>query len=144
MQAVDGYHGGYDDDTFDLAIMSHVIEHLEFPRQLLYEAARVARYVFVEVPLEDTVRLPRDFAFDAVGHINVYSPKTIRRLVQSCGLRVLREMTTNPPKEASEYREGCIGAAKYLVKGSLLRALPRVATGLLTYHQALICQRSAG
>ena len=67
----DGYHVPYGDDRFDIAIVSHVVEHVEHPRQLLYEASRVAKYVFVEVPLEDTIRLPRDFVFDKVGHINV-------------------------------------------------------------------------
>jgi len=63
----DGYHVPYDSDRFDIAILSHVVEHVEHPRQLLYEASRVAKYVFIEVPLEDTVRLPRDFVFDKVG-----------------------------------------------------------------------------
>lgn len=86
----DGYHVSYENDRFDLAILSHVIEHVEHPRQLLYEASRVDAYVFVEVPLEDTVRLPRDFIIDKVGHINFFRPKTIRRLVESCDLHVRR------------------------------------------------------
>src|SRR5580765_713243 len=47
----DGYHLPYDDNKIDMAILSHVVEHVEHPRQLLYEASRVAKYVFVEVPL---------------------------------------------------------------------------------------------
>lgn len=52
----DGYSLPADDDAFDLAILSHVVEHVEFPRRLLAEAGRVARHVFVEVPLEDNLR----------------------------------------------------------------------------------------
>ena len=38
----DGARVPYPDNSFDLAYMSHVVEHLEHPRQLIYEAARVA------------------------------------------------------------------------------------------------------
>lgn len=135
----DGYHVPYDDDRFDIAILSHVLEHVEHPRKLLVEASRVARFVFVEVPLEDTSRLPADFVFDKVGHINAYSPKTIRRLVQSCDLRVLRQITTNPPKEIYTYRAGRMGSIRYYIKQLLLGAMPGVATRLFTYHASLLC-----
>ena len=102
----DGYDIPYNNHKFDLAILSHVVEHVEFPRKLLYEAARVARYIFIEVPLEDTVRLKADFVFDKVGHINPYSPKTIRRLTQTCNLEVLRQIVTNPSKAVYTYRKG--------------------------------------
>lgn len=130
----------YDDNRFDLAVLSHVIEHVEHPRALLYEAMRVARYVFVEVPLEDTVRLPRDFVLDEVGHINFYSPRTIRRLLQSCGLQVLRQETTNPSREAYALRMGRRGVPVYYLKEYLLRLFPRLATRIFTYHSSLICE----
>ena len=75
----DGYRTLYADNQFDLVLLSHVVEHVEHPRLLLYEAARVGKRLFVEVPLEDNVRLSDDFVFDHVGHINVYSRKTMRR-----------------------------------------------------------------
>ena len=81
----DGYNVPYEDDTFDLAILSHVIEHVEYPRRLLYEAARVAQHVFIEVPLEENLRMPKNFILRKVGHINFYTFKNIRHLVQSCG-----------------------------------------------------------
>ena len=87
----DGYNIPYGDIKFDLAVLSHVIEHVEYPKKLLYEARRVARYFFVEVPLEDTIRLQKDFSFEQVGHINFYSPKTIRRLAQTCNMKVLNQ-----------------------------------------------------
>jgi hypothetical protein len=112
---------------------------VEHPRQLLYEAARVAKYVFVEVPLEDTIRLPDDFVFDKVGHINFYSSKTIRRLLQSCNLRIIRQIITNPAKGTFTHKKGAKGLINYYVKQFLLRAAPRVATRIFTYHAALVC-----
>lgn len=136
-----GYQIPFEADQFDIAILSHVVEHVEHPRLLLYEAARVARYVFVEVPLEDTIWLTPEFVFDKVGHINFYSPKTIRRLVQSCNLHVLRQITVNPPKEAYRFRKGTKGLASYYIKQSLLGALSDRASGFFTYHGALVCEK---
>ena len=137
----DGCHIPYPDGGFNLAVLSHVVEHVEHPRQLLYEAARVATYVFVEVPLEDTLRLPRDFVPDSVGHINFYSLGTFRRLVQSCGFRMLDQITTNPAKEAYIYRLGRKGVAAYWMKQAFLRVSPGIASRLFTYHAALVCTK---
>jgi ubiquinone/menaquinone biosynthesis C-methylase UbiE len=139
----DGYNLSYDNDRFDIAILSHVVEHVEHPRQLLYEASRVAKYIFIEVPLEDTIRLSRDFVFDKVGHINFYSPKTIRRLIQSCNLRVLHQIITNPPRETYTYQKGNKGLINYYVKHVLLKVLPNAATEFYTYHGALVCEKGA-
>lgn len=49
------------DGSFDLAIQSHVLEHVEYPRVVSHEAARVADYVFVEVPLELNRRTAEHF-----------------------------------------------------------------------------------
>jgi SAM-dependent methyltransferase len=138
----DGYQIPYEDQRFDIAILSHVVEHVEHPRQLLYEAARVARYVFVEVPLEDTVRLSYEFVFDKVGHINFYSVKTIRRLVQSCNLRVIRQITTNPSKGTFTHKKGHKGLVNYWIKQCMLRLSARGASRIFTYHAALVCERN--
>ena len=138
----DGYHVPYDEKRFDIAILSHVVEHVEHPRQLIYEASRVARYVFIEVPLEDTFRLPRNFVFDTVGHINFYSPNTIRQLVQSCNLRVLTQITKNPSKDMYTFQKGYKGLINWCIKQALLSSAPIVATRLFTYHGALVCENN--
>ncbi|MCD4670763.1 MAG: class I SAM-dependent methyltransferase [Actinomycetia bacterium] len=69
----DGYSIPYDNAHFDLAILSHVIEHVEYPRRLLRKAGRVALYVFVDVSLEDTIRFTRDVRFSRTDHINLQS-----------------------------------------------------------------------
>ena len=137
----DGYTIPYDDARFDLAIMSHVIEHVEYPRRLLYEAARVARYVFVEVPLEDNARLPEDFTFTRTGHLNFYSRKTVRRLVQSCGYDVVAQVVRNPSAGVYRHNYGWSGLMKHFVKSTMLQVVPNVATGLWTYHLALLYRK---
>jgi SAM-dependent methyltransferase len=139
----DGYAIPYKSRQFDLAILSHVVEHTEYPRKLLYEASRVADYVFVEVPLEDTMMLKPDFVFDSVGHINFYSRKTIRRLVQTCDLRVLSQVVTNPSRAVYEYQFGRKGTLKYMLKECLLRAAEPWACQLFTYHCSMVCARAS-
>ncbi|KAF3983166.1 MAG: class I SAM-dependent methyltransferase [Methylococcales symbiont of Hymedesmia sp. n. MRB-2018] len=138
----DGYNISYENEKFDLAILSHVIEHVEYPRKLLYEAKRIAKFVFVEMPLEDSLRLSQDFIFDKVGHINFYSPKTIRRLIQTCNLEVIEQLTTNPSKDTYTFQKGRKGLINFYIKEYLLRFFPFVATELFTYHSSLICRDS--
>jgi ubiquinone/menaquinone biosynthesis C-methylase UbiE len=130
----------YGDGEFDLAILSHVVEHVENPRTLLHEARRVARHVFVEVPLEHNLRLPRDFSADDLGHINAYTRKTVRRLVQSCGLEVLDEIVTNRSRATYEFHGDRLGGVKHWSKELALRVLPALAMSLWTYHGALLCR----
>jgi hypothetical protein len=137
-QLFDGYHIPYSDHTFELAVLSHVLEHVEHPRILLYEAARVAECVFVEVPLEDTIRLKRDFIFDSVGHINFYSWKTIRCLFQSCGMKVLSQTVANPSLPVYEFASGRAGILKFGIKEFLQWASPGLAYRLFTYHCSLV------
>ena len=137
----DGATLPYLGNRFDLAILSHVIEHVENPRQLLYEAARVARYVFVEVPTEDNSRRPDNYLPDSVGHINFFSRRTIRWLVQSCGLCVLMQITTNPSMETYVYRARRRGWIQYHTKQTLLRWVPNLARRHFCYHEALLATR---
>ncbi|MBN2043834.1 MAG: class I SAM-dependent methyltransferase [Anaerolineales bacterium] len=136
----DGYTIPYPDDFFDLVILSHVVEHLEYPRALLMEAQRVGRHIFIEVPLEDTARLPKDFRFTATGHINAYHGRGIRHLVQSTGLEVLCQTVINPSKDVLVYRYGRRGQLQYWVREIALRIMPRLAQRVFTYHSAILAK----
>lgn len=135
-QVFDGETVPYPDKFFDLVVMSHVLEHVEFERKLIYEAKRVARHVFVEVPVEDTAGLADNFVMDKVGHINFYSPKTIRRLVQSCKMTVLADETCHVSREVYLFSSGRKGLVRYLIKDLALRIAPRLAAQVFTYQYA--------
>ena len=131
-----------EDGSYDLAILSHVVEHLEHPRQLLREAARVAKKVLVEVPLELKVRTPNHFKWNDTGHINLYSPKIIRHLLQSTGLEILNERTVNHSYDVYRYLSGKRGVLHWAVKQLSLVLAPRLATFLFTYNWVALCGSS--
>ena len=137
----DGVRVPVEQGSYDLAILSHVVEHLEHPRMLLAEAKRVARHVVVEVPLELNMRTPQHFRWSDVGHNNLYTPLLIRHLLESCGFEVLAEQVTCPQLAVYQYhRPGTRGASVWAIKAGLLRTLPQVATRLFVYHDTLLCR----
>jgi len=102
----------YDDQQFDLAILSHVIEHLADPVPLLRDAARVARYVAVEVPLEDNLYThlkARVFGSDYredLGHIQCFTISSFRALLErSCDLQVVDMRMVYVPDEIHFFRK---------------------------------------
>jgi SAM-dependent methyltransferase len=139
----DGGRLPVEDQSFDLVILSHVIEHAEHPRQLLYEAKRVGRQVFVEVPLEDTLGLGSDYTPTSLGHINFFSPRTIRFLVQSCGFTVNSQEIVHSSRPVYRYRAGALGGdLRYFAKEALRRMSGPLATRIATYHACLVCTPS--
>jgi len=141
VQLFDGYSIPYDDHQFDLVVLTHVLEHVEHPRMLLREAARVARHVFIEVPLEDNMRLANQYIPDEVGHINFFSNQTFRLFIQTCGLEVLNQRVVHISSDMYTYRNGWKGWINYFIKEGLLRLCKPLATRLFTYHGAILCKR---
>lgn len=87
--------------TFDLAVLSHVVEHLLAPADLIHQALHRARYVFIEVPIEQNfsgrVRMEfnrmrgRDQLTHSAGHVQFFSRRSTRLLVRYAGGELLNE-----------------------------------------------------
>ena len=91
----DGYKIPFEDNSFDLATCSHVMEHVEFPRTLIREIVRVSKNQVFEVPIDFSLKVDQKVAhFLSYGHINIYSPQTFRFLLQTEGLKILNFKNT--------------------------------------------------
>jgi ubiquinone/menaquinone biosynthesis C-methylase UbiE len=100
----DGYAIPFADQAFDLAICSHVVEHVEHPRLLLRELRRVSACQVFEVPLDYGPGVDqRVEQMLAYGHINVYTPSLFRFLLKSEGFEILSERLTPIADEVQEF-----------------------------------------
>lgn len=100
----DGYTLPFADNSFSLVILSHVLEHVEHERQLLREIRRVAPMAVIEVPRDYKYNVDKRIAhFLAYGHINVYTPSSLRYLLRSEGYRIAAHRTSLIKPEVKQY-----------------------------------------
>jgi len=138
----DGYSAPYPDKRFDLAIASHVLEHVEHERLFLRELKRVASLVFIEVPLEDTLRISVSLHND-IGHINFYRRETLLALLASVGLHPLRWHVADYSLAVGRFHVGLVkGIARQVIRRSALHLAPSLAQKLFTYHLAVLADAS--
>jgi SAM-dependent methyltransferase len=87
---------------FDLAILSHVVEHVPAPAALIAETSDLADHVVLEVPLEGsaTANLRASIAGamtkqprhnNPAGHVQFFSQADVRRLIGWAGCEIVRE-----------------------------------------------------
>jgi SAM-dependent methyltransferase len=140
------------DGGYDLALLSHVLEHVPEPAPLLRETARVARAVIVEVPLEDNRSASRPAAQrgrDRIGHLHRFSRADVRALAASAGLVVARDLADPLPRAVHTFHargasQRARAEAKALVRRALFSAAPGAAERSFTVHYACLLLPAAG
>lgn len=150
VEAFDGAHVPAADGSFDVAVLSHVLEHVHEPAPLLAEAARVAPLVVVEVPLERnwSARRPAARALAAAaGHLQAFDRAAIHALAAAGGLRVCDELTDALPwAHASFFASGPTArvraCARWALRTALHAAAPRAAARAFTVHHAVLLARA--
>jgi SAM-dependent methyltransferase len=152
VELYDGLHLPVPDGTYDLAILSHVLEHVPDPPTLLAEVARASRAVLIEVPLEENIsakRAPKRDHAEEVGHLQRLSRSAARQIIARAGLSILYEVEDPLPLEVHRFfatgrRARAMATFKWAVRGSLHRLSPALARRLFTVHWACLCVPPAG
>lgn len=156
VQVFDGYKLPFEDDSFDLIILSHVLEHVEHERLLLRELRRVATRVLIEVPRDYKAGVDTRLKhFLAYGHINVYTPTSLRYLLRTEGFEVEADLTSmiepevtrfntyvNQKKPKSFVKDLKI-TAEFAVKNSLTKLFGKNMSEKLANAYTVLCSKTA-
>ena len=120
VQTFDGYQIPYHDDSFDLVILAHVLEHVEHERILIRELKRVAKYLAIEVPQDYRYGVDKRIKhFLDYGHINMYTPTLLRFLLKSEGLEIINDKVTVTKPEVTFFNEFVNKKAKKTISKKL-------------------------
>jgi SAM-dependent methyltransferase len=150
IEAYDGAHVPAADGAYDLAVLSHVLEHVPDPPALLAEAARVAHGVLVEVPLEanrSAARPPKRAQARAIGHIQAFDRAAMHGLLREAGLDLRAELTDPLPYSVHAFFADGAAAharagAKWALRAGVWRVAPCRAERLFTVHWAGLAERA--
>ncbi len=135
------------DGSYELGILSHVLEHVRDPATLLAEAARACGAVVMEVPLEANLSARRSSKRERaseVGHLQRLDRAAAREIVARAGLQIACELEdplglTVQLFFAATPLARVRAGAKWALRAGLHHLAPRLARRLFTVHYACLC-----
>jgi SAM-dependent methyltransferase len=147
--AVEVFDGGslpMADGSYELGILSHVLEHVPEPASLLAETARVCRAVVFEVPLEANISAGRPakraHAVE-IGHLHRLGRSDARAIAATAGLEIAAELQDPLPLAVHRFfatgtRARALALAKWGARAGADRVAPPLARRLFTVHYACL------
>ncbi len=146
-------------EKVDVILLSHVLEHLEYPADFLRSLVERISFTWLiaEVPLEDlpAARLKnhfRDRTKNLAGHVQFFTESSFRDLLSSSGLEVAHSLRYVPicDAETLEWELGSMSLSPFgrFIKRLTFRHLPRLFTPLWSRfyhaHLAVLCRPATG
>lgn len=151
VELYDGLHLPAADGAYELGVLSHVLEHVHDPAELLVGVSRACQAVVVEVPLEANWSarrgVKREHAAE-VGHLQRLDRESVRAFVARSGLSIVAELDDPLPLEvhrffATSARARAAGTLKWAIRAGVHRFAPTLAHRAFTLHYACLCLRPA-
>jgi SAM-dependent methyltransferase len=147
VELYDGLHLPAADGAYELGVLSHVLEHVHDPAELLAEVARACRAVVVEVPLEANWSARREVKREhaaEVGHLQRLDRDAVRAFVARAGLSIAAELDDPLPLDVHRFfatglRGQVTGTLKWAVRAGVHRVAPSLAHRAFTLHYACLC-----
>jgi ubiquinone/menaquinone biosynthesis C-methylase UbiE len=155
VQVFDGYKLPFGDDSFDLVILSHVLEHVEHERLLLRELRRVAVHCIIEVPRDYRAGVDERIShFLAYGHINMYTPSSLRYLLRTEGFEIENDLTSMIEPEVTKFNayinqkkpksfvKNLRISAEFMVKNTLSKMLGKKTSEKFANAYTILCKKA--
>lgn len=123
----DGYKIPYRNKAFDLSYCSHVLEHVEYPRLLLREIARVSKLQIFEIPIDFSFNVDKHLKhFLSYGHINIWTPSTFKFLLKAEGFDIINENFCFYSKDFEKiaYKGRIFKKLKRFIRKSIISTVP--------------------
>jgi len=150
VEAVHAFDGvdlsGEPDDSYDLAVLSEVIEHAGQPVELLGEARRLAHTVAVQVFLTDTLasrrRANQQEEEKKLHRLNRFNVDSARETLAAVGLKVVHDDVSQPSFVERTFWDR---SPRSLAKESVVEVfqrVPPVGRRLFGSTYTAICRRS--
>lgn len=123
----------FGEGPYDLVVASHVIEHLEEPERFLAGLREIPhRQAVLEVPLDDLiahrVKARIGERRNDAGHVQFFTPRTFRRLVEGCGftIQAVRHYAPHVTADGAELAFGQTSRPRHFARMMVHSYLPRL------------------
>ena len=145
----------FDRQAFDVVAASHVIEHLERPREFLQTIRQIDfKYLIAEVPLENLLfgklkSMFQDRKNNASGHVQFFSRKSFRSLLRQAKYQILDERLYAPvlSKDTWMFAYGQQRTARRIHKSLTERWAPMLCGPVWARyyhaHYAVLCEKDS-